>query len=249
MTEETHNGSQRRLPDLPEEKSGRRAIADAAIEAGAAAIPFAGGSLAVMIAHVFSRSYEKRLRNWMEELAEVVQELCDAEGLDVDTLAEDERFLDAVATATRIAEKSGSDSKRNALKNALFNIGAAPDVATDKRLIYLRYVDELTASHMRVLAFFNNPVEAVADAGQPWPNIYSGGLSNIIKVALPDLHDDDALLSTVVSDLDMQGLVNSPNLQSMMTANGLKESRTSDKGREFMAFVSAPFNLSGDSHE
>lgn len=241
--------TEHRLPTLPDEKSGRRAITDAAIEAGTAAIPFVGGSLAVLLAHAFSRSYEQRLRNWMEELAEAVQELYDAEGVDIEALAEDQTFLDAVATATRIAEKSGSEIKRNALKNALFNIGAATDVDTDKRLIYLRYVDELTPSHMRVLAFFDDPVKAVSNAEQQWPNIMMGGLSSILKVALPDLHVDEPLLNTVVGDLNRQGLISSPGLNTIMTEGGLKDSRTSTKGREFMAFVSTPFNLSGNHSE
>lgn len=242
------NDADRRVPALPDDKSGRRAITDAAIEAGAAAIPFVGGSLAVVLAHAFSHSYEKRLRNWMEELAEAVQELYDSEGVDIEALAEDETFLDAVATATRIAEKSGLEIKRTALKNALFNIGADPNVDADKRLIYLRYVDELTPSHMRLLAFFDDPVKAVADVGQSWPNIM-GGLSSIVQIALPDLHADSALLNTAVGDLDRQGLVDSPGLQTVMTENGLRASRTSTKGREFMAFVSSPFDLSGVTDE
>lgn len=184
----------------------------------------------------------------MEELAEAVQELYDSEGVDIEALAEDETFLDAVARATRIAEKSGSEIKRTALKNALFNIGADPNVDADKRLIYLRYVDELTLSQMRLLAFFDDPVKAVADVGQPWPNIM-GGLSSIVQIALPDLHADSALLSTLVGDLDRQGLVDSPGLQTVMTENGLRASRTSTKGREFMAFVWSPFNLSGATDE
>lgn len=239
---------EKHVPTLPDEKTGRRVVTDVALEAGSAAIPFVGGSLAVILAHAFSRSYEKRLRAWMEELAEAVQELYDSEGVDIEALAEDETFLDAVATATRIAEKSGSDIKRTCLKNALFNIGVEPSLDGDKRLIYLRYVDELTPSHIQVLGFFNDPVKAVSDVGQAWPNIM-GGLSSIVKIALPDLHADEALLNTIVGDLDRQGLVSSPGLSTMMTENGLKTSRTTVKGREFMAFVSTPFRLSSADNE
>ena len=247
MTKES-TGSERGLPALPDEKSGRRTITDTVVEAGAAAIPFVGGSLAVLLAHAFSHSYEQRLRNWMEELAEAVQELYDSEGVDIEALSEDQAFLDAVATATRIAEKSGSEVKRNALKNALFNIGIATDVDADKCLIYLRYVDELTPSHMRVLAFFDDPVKAVSNVEQQWPNTM-GSLSSIVRIALPDLHADEPLLNTVVGDLNRQGLISSPGLNTIMTEGGLKESRTSSKGRDFMAFVSTPFNLSANHNE
>ncbi len=229
-----------RVPAMPDDKSRRRVITDTAVEAGTAAIPFVGGSLAVIIANAFSRSYENRLRDWMEQLAEVVQELCDSDGVDVEDLAGNDVFLDAVATATRIAEKNGSHVKRAALRNALLHIGGDHEIGEDKGLIYLRCIDELTETHMRILAFFDNPPAAVEAAGAHWPILMMGGISSILDLALPDIASSEPLLNAVIGDLVQRRFVDSPGLHTVMTDNGLRASRTTSMGREFMAFVSTP---------
>ena len=234
---------ERHLHDLPAEKSGARQVTEKAIEAVSGSVPFVGGTLAVVLAHAFSHSYEKRLRVWMEQLAEVVQELIDrVDDLDVDGLSKDDGFMDAVATATRIAEKTSSDAKRAALQNALLHIGtgAAPD--EDKRDVFLRYIDELTPSHLVLLDFFNDPPGFLDRRGIPWPNISMGGLGSIVQAALPTLYADKTFLDTLVGDLDRWGLISNPGLNSVMTGSGLQAGRSTEKGREFAVFVGGPFD-------
>lgn len=231
------------LPDLPSEKSGARQVAEKALEAASGSVPFVGGSLAVILAHAFSHSYEKRLRAWMEQLADVVQELIDrVDDLEVGSLSEDDGFMDAVATATRIAEKTTSEAKRAALQNALLNIGTGAVADVDKRAVYLRYIDELTPSHMVLLDFFNDPPGFLERRGVPWPNLMMGGLGNVVEVALPWLHADRPFLDTLVADLGRWGLVSSPGLNTVMTHDGLRAGRSTAKGREFTDFVSGPFD-------
>lgn len=234
------------LPDPPDEKSGARQVTEKAMEAVSGSVPFVGGALAVVLAHAFSHSYEKRLRAWMEQLAQVVQELIDrVDGVDVEGLSQDDDFMDAVATATRIAEKTSSETKRTALQNALLNIGIGSVPDSDKSAVYLRYIDELTPSHMVLLDFFEDPPAFLDKRGIPWPNIMMGGLGSVVQVALPDLHADTPFLETLSGDLARWGLVSNPGLNTVMTGGGLKAKRTTEKGREFMAFVSGPFDARG----
>lgn len=238
--------SELELPDPPDEKSGARQVTEQAMEAVTGAVPFVGGALAVVLAHAFSHSYEKRLRAWMEQLADVVQELIDrVDGLDVEGLSEDDDFMDAVATATRIAEKTSSQAKRAALQNALLNIGAGSLPDSDKRAVYLRYIDELTPSHMVLLDFFDDPPAFLAHRSHAWPNLMMGGLGSVLQVALPDLYADTAFLDTLTADLASWGLVSNPGLNTVMTGDGLKAKRTTAKGREFMAFIKGPFDTPG----
>jgi hypothetical protein len=231
------------LPGPPAEKSGARQVTEKAIEAVSGSVPFVGGALAVVLAHAFSHSYEKRLRAWMEQLADVVQELIDrVDDMDPETLSGDDDFMDAVATATRIAERNSSEVKRSALQNALLNIGSGQTPDVDKRAVYLRYIDELTPSHMVLLDFFDDPPAFLEARGLPWPNVMMGGLGSVVKVALPRLHADEPFLNTLAGDLSTWGLVSNPGLGTMMTGDGLRAGRTTAKGREFMAFVSGPFS-------
>lgn len=231
------------IPDLPDEKGRARQITEVAVEAGVAAIPFAGGSLAVILAHAFSHAYEKRLREWMQQVADVVQELHDRVESEPDDLAEDDGFLDAVATATRIAEKTSAKAKRVALQNALFNIRAGTDLVEDKRAVYLRYVDELTPSHLRLLRFLDDPRGFLEAAGGRWSEAVDGPLSMTADEALPDLRGDGWFFRTLLGDLERLGLIPNVDLRANRPRRELEGPHTSAKGREFMGFVSGPFDI------
>jgi hypothetical protein len=84
----------------PPSKSTAREITEKAAEAGLSVIP-----AAVAFAYAAGRGYNRRLQAWLTQLGEAVEDLISqVEDLDLDTLAENEDFLDAVATATRAAE-------------------------------------------------------------------------------------------------------------------------------------------------
>jgi hypothetical protein len=229
-------------PTPPEEKGKVRSLTETAVEAGTAAIPFVGGSMAVIMARVFSQAYERRLRSWMEQLADVVQELCDqVAGLTLEDLADDDTFLDAVASTTRIAERNSSEEKRKMLCNALLNIGSGHAPSTDKQAIYLRYIDDLTPSHMLLLDFMDDPVRYFEQRNLRWPSsILSGGLMNVVSEAFPELASDKPFLNTLMKELSDISLIDNPGLNTMMTANGLTSQRSTAKGREFMSFLRPP---------
>jgi hypothetical protein len=76
----------------------------------------------------------------------------------------------------------------------------APDA--DKQAVYLRYIEELTPSHMRLLEFMNDPPGCCSRHDVAWPgNIMMGGLGPIVDAALPDLAADEPFLDTLAGDL------------------------------------------------
>lgn len=219
----------------PPSQSSRAQVAGTTTEAALAAIPIVGGPLAVVVATLFGMSYDRRLAAWREEVFDRIRHL-EERGVSAADLAGDDVFLDALAQATRTAETQSSTEKRGYLATALYNIGAGASVAPDKQSVYLRYVDELTVSHMRMLAFLNDPPGYLAARGTSWPHTM-GGLGAIVKLALPDLYADKHLLDTVLSDLQRFGLAANPGLSTIMTESGLRAPRSTDKGREFMQFI------------
>ena len=230
--------------ELPPEKSPARRRTEEAIEIAASVVPFAGGVLSLKYAHAFRRSDERRAAVWQAQVTELLNALeVDVQGLSVESLFEDDQFVDALATATRIAEKSAADAKRRALQNALFNIGSGHAPDADKCTVYLRYVDELTPSHMTLLDFFGDPPGYLERRAIPWPNLMMGGLGNVVKAGLPALAADQSFLNTLVGDLDRWGLISNPGLNSTMTGEGLKAGRSTEKGREFLEFVTGPFDV------
>lgn len=229
------------IPEPPTQSKAALAIGKTA-EAAASFVPFVGGPLAVAIATAFGHAYEKRIDVWRQQLTEAVQWLTENTGVKVEDLADDDNFLDIVAVATQVAGRSSSTEKRRLLANALIRVGSGDAPSQDKQAIYLRYVDELTPSHMRMIAFLDNPVGYCSDAGIAWPDYEFSSLRQVIGDVLPDLAEDSALLETVVADLARYGLTSDPGLKTMMSSAGLQARRGTTKGSEFVAFVTGPFS-------
>jgi hypothetical protein len=143
---------------------------------------------AVAFVYAVGRGYNRRLQAWLTQLAEAVEDLTNqAEGLDIETLGKNEDFLDAVATATRAAERTHQDSKIEALRNAVLNaaLPTAPD--TDTQMMFLRWVDEFTGSHLRLLTVLNDPPRWFADHNLQPLNLSAGARSHMVERALPEL--------------------------------------------------------------
>lgn len=223
--------------DPPRESTGQ-AVASNVTEAVTSLIPVVGGPLSVVVATLFGYSYQKRLEAWRDEVVAQIHRLQEERGIPVEELAGNADFLDAVATATRIAEITSSGEKRRYLANALFNVGAGTSVGPDKQAIYLRYLEELTPTHMTMLSLLADPPRFLEDRSIPWPNLMMGGLGSIVDRALPELYADKPLLETVTGDLQRYGLAQNPGLNTVMTGDGLKAGRVTAKGREFVEFIS-----------
>lgn len=234
------------VPDLPEEKSKKQTAVEVAGEGALGVIPFVGSLLAATLSAYFSATQENRTRAWMEEMAEVVQELLDrVDDLEAQDLANDPVFFDAAVAAARIATATSSREKHVALQNALYNVGCGDSLDEDQRAIFLRYIDELTPSHIRFLRFLDDPTGWFERHDLVWPNVYMGGLMSVVEVAFPAWRKDEAFLDTLATDLVSRGLADNPPLRVVMTGDGLTARRTKPKGREFMAFISGPF----EAHE
>ena len=113
---------------------------------------------------LLSEPYSRTKQQWLEQLAEVVSELQDRVADLSEPLEDNERFLTAVLYANQIAMRAHQEDKLRALRNAVRNsaLKSAPD--DDRQLMFLRFVDDFTVSHIRILAVFDNPGAAI-----PWP--------------------------------------------------------------------------------
>lgn len=164
------------VPEPPEGESKTRTAVEVASEGAVGAIPLVGSLLAATLSAFFSATQENRTREWMAEMAQVVKALIDRmEDLEAQDLADNPVFYDAAVAAARIATATSAAAKHEALQNALFNIGIGDGLDSDKRAIFLRYVDELTPSHIALLRFADDPPKWFLARNLAWPAAVCSG--------------------------------------------------------------------------
>jgi hypothetical protein len=133
------------METTPPGKSAGREIVERTVEAALGSVPPVGNALAVAFVTAIGWRLEERREKWFTELAEGVEELRQqVDGLDLDALAGDDRFTDAVASATRTIEHTHQTEKIEALRNAVLNsaVPGAPDA--DTQAIMMNLVDRFT---------------------------------------------------------------------------------------------------------
>ena len=100
----------------------------------------------------------RRRDEWLSDLAPRLHELeQQVDGFEFERLAEKEAFVSMIVEATHSALKTHAAEKTDALRNAVLNValGAAP--GEDVQAIFLRLIDTLTPSHLRLLRFLQHP--------------------------------------------------------------------------------------------
>jgi hypothetical protein len=182
---------------------------------------------------------ERRLNEWRESVGQRLKELGDA-GY-VTSLQKNDDFVSVVVKASQIAVTTYNDAKREALRNAILNtaLGIEPDESL--RQMFLRFIDELTGWHVRILHLFQNALRWYQEQNrQPPQYMIAGSLSQMITDAYPELKGQRDLLELVHKDLVARGLTSSSNFHINMSGSGVYEKRTTDFGDRFLRLISKP---------
>lgn len=222
-----------------------KSAGDIAREVGRAIIsvvPAAGGPLQVAFENIFGSPIEKRKQAWLEQLAEVIKEVQERVAeLSPEKLAANETFVTVVMQASQVAIRNHQQAKLDALRNAVLNSALPNPPQEDEQMIFLRLIDQLTPWHLRVLSLLNDPVGWMQRNNVKNPGWHTGGVSTVIEHCLPDLRGQRDTYDQIVRDLQAEGLVGQGQfVHGTMTGGGMVESRTADRGKRFIRFISAP---------
>jgi hypothetical protein len=201
--------------------------------AGLAAVPGVGGSATELLDWLMTPPLLRRQQEWRELVAEAIRTMMD--GLDMlpETLAEDDRFFDAVAYASRIALRTSQEEKLKALRAAILNsVGDdAPDAAMQH--MFLNYVDEFTVWHMKLLKLFDEPYDWDPE-GTPVDDLLHG----VVKREFPELQEKLEFAEQVWKDLCSRGLADAGSMLGHRTTMGCQITRRTTKlGRLFLVFI------------
>jgi hypothetical protein len=207
------------------------------------AIPVLGGSLTEILSLVLAPAVTKRRDEWFKELANALEELeTKVEGFRTEQLQNDEIFVSAVIQATRTAASTHQQEKREALRNALLNTALHRTPVEDELQMFLRYIDEMTVWHLRVLQLFQNP-SAALQAKNIRLNYYAGGPHLVLEAVYPELKGKRDFYDQIVADVKARGMINSSAdfLHTLMTGAGMTEKRTTAIADNFLEFIKRPF--------
>ncbi|MFF5077707.1 hypothetical protein ACFY36_11685 [Actinoplanes sp. NPDC000266] len=219
-------------PEETDRRSGLTKIA----EMGISAIPGVGGPLQIAFAEAAGRRLAERRTQWLHSVTEEINGLSDRLG-SVEQLVYNDTFMDALTTASQIADRTSQAEKIALLRNAVVNstLPGAPD--DDTQQLFFTMIDRFTPTHMRLLILLSDPAGWFSRHNLARPNVAEGHKSVIVEAGIPTLAARPDLIDRYAAALIDTGLVNSGG---MMGAAGLWTPATTPLAAEFLDFIVTP---------
>ena len=149
-------------------------------------------------------SYQKRLYNWMNDVVEKINELENKyDEFKAENLVNNELFLSAFQSSSRIAVQSHQKEKLDALRNALINTVIMKDIDENYKLLFITYIETITPFHMSLLKFYRTTrVGEVTDL-EP----YSNQVELFLSHSTDRVEVDDYMFTQICKDLELKGLL------------------------------------------
>jgi hypothetical protein len=233
---------ERRMNDKKEHKppkAGPGDIGYTVVRAGLGSIPIAGAAAAELLGLVVTPPLERRRNEWMAEVGDALKQLEEKMGVVIEKLQDNDQFVDAAIEATQIALRTSNAEKKEALRNALLNVALPNPPEETVQKMFLSFIDTLTVWHIKLLGLFNNPPYFIKKNSLQFDHMV-GSMSHLLETAFPELKGKQNLYDLIWKDLYSGGLVNTEGLHTMMTGSGIVAQRTTELGRDFIAFIRNP---------
>ena len=226
----------RNLGDAPG-RSGTE-IAVEVLKMAVSPVPVFGGSVTAFIDLLVGPSLQKRHDEWIKQIADAVQEIAERlDDFDPHKLQENQVLITAVLTTSALAIKTHQSEKLDSFRRAIVNsvLPGAPEEF--EQMTFLRFVDELTPLHVRMLRLLDDPGGWFDGHGIPRPDLMSAGLWAIFEPGLPALAGKREMSDLALMDLMSRSLTLHMTVGGMMSGSALWARRSSDFGRQFLAFI------------
>ncbi|MCB2199041.1 hypothetical protein KQI63_06520 [bacterium] len=236
---------------VPPQKDGRD-IVHAAVAGTTGLIPVAGAAANELYKAIILPAFDKRNQEWQEAVSEALNELLDREIVDYEKLSTDEEFITILIKANFIAWQDQRKEKREALRNAALNSAKGIDIDPDFQQQFLRWIDELTVSHIQILQYLYrnmdkflqvNSFEGIRIKFQK--DTGSGIKANEITLLIQDLDRRD--LIEISSEIDDQRVVRKkvPENTGRVITREIQERpkmKTTRIGLDFLRFIKNPLD-------
>jgi hypothetical protein len=214
------------MDDFP--KSSKGDLGHVLIKAGLNLVPVIGGTASELFGLVIAPPLAKRRDEWLQKLAETLKDLehC-VNGFKVESLRENEVFVSAVLQATQAALRTHEREKLEALRNALLHVAVSKPQQEDMQIFYIGLIDSFTVTHIEILRAFEHPSAS--------------------GIRRSELGKRRTITDSLVMDLNARGLLVDPRPVAARNRESSEALvligwKPSDLGREFLNFISKPFD-------
>lgn len=226
---------------LPDQPSSQTKDTTAAIIKGVvSAIPIVGGLISE-VGNIYLNPLERRKQEWMQEVASAIQEIQGKYSALPENLQKNERFISFLYQATIIALKNHQKEKLRALRGALISAADPNLPSEDVALQFLRYVDELTPTHLHILSCLSKHIGQFARVDSLEQVLGIFGRFSSLKL-------DRIEFRLFVLDLDARFLIQMVDLKDLpefasrasyvaLQASARKPFEVTSLGRQFLEFV------------
>ena len=209
--------------------------------AGLGSIPIVGAAATELFQMVVTPSLDRRRVEWMNSVADTLKKLEDNGQLRIEDLASNEAFVDTVLHATQAALRNSQEEKREALRNAVLNSALPHPPDESVQQMFVEWIDSLTVWHLRILKLLDDPKGWFQEQGRRPPEYtIAGHLFDLLAKAYPELQNQQTLSSQIARDLYIRGFSSTEGLGAMTSGSGMYAQRTTELGREFLKFITAP---------
>ena len=195
---------------------------------------FPNGAGTEILSLILAAPVVRRRDEWIVEVASAVDDILTwKEGFTLENLQQNEQFISALIVTTRIATSTHHREKRRMLRNILVKIGTFCNIDEDLQFVYLRLVDDLSPTHVKILEFFwrgNSRIVAINGGMMPLGN----KRQEFVDKLLPELKGKPHV-DQIIQDLRSRGLCTAQDITA-----GMGSQVMTNHGIGFLGFILTP---------
>lgn len=225
----------------PEDSDRKHGLTKAA-EMGISFVPVAGSALQVAFNEAAGRRLAERRTAWLNRLAAEVHALEDQIG-DLAKLMDEDAFMDALTTASQIADRTSRAEKLQALRNAVVNSVMPNAPSLDAQQLLFDMIDRLTPTQLRMLKLLSDAPAWFDRHGLPLPDVNTTMPVEMIEAGMPELAGRRDLIHRFMMGLSSAVLIY-PSVRPTESRPGWTRP-TTNLGEELLAFIADPESEGG----
>jgi hypothetical protein len=196
----------------------------------------------VIFARAAGHRLQERRTAWHTEVAAKLTRLEGRVG-NFEHLLSQDTFMDALTTASQIADRTSREEKLALLRNAVVN-SVMPDAPDDDRQqVFFDLLDRFTPTHVRMLTLLSYPFGWFEDHDISLSTFHAavetGRKMAVVEAGMPELAGRPDLIDRYGEALNAAGLIDQ-SLTRVLSFGTMVSHATTSLGDGFLSFVTDP---------